>query len=238
MQPCPRTISELIVCPVTCGMRWSCAADEALQDAELGDAYERRNQTAGSILIARLRAASGSSFPAVQFGPSQKFFRQLDVPSLPRSGLCLPFDTFLPVMESVKPQRSTTDNLVTEKVCVTVRLQAWPTRHCQCNAIHIQCSTSRLLLHLCQAHRTLLRVCQGLQGGSGFLGTHLVEQLLEKGYTVHATVRRLRDPDNYAHLKRLAAALPGNLELFKADLMTPGSFDSAIEGCTYVFHTA
>lgn len=77
-----------------------------------------------------------------------------------------------------------------------------------------------------------------VQGAAGFLGTHLVAQLLEKGYTVHATVRRLRDTEATECLRKLAAALPGNLKLYKADLLTPGSFDDAVKGCKYVFHTA
>ena len=71
------------------------------------------------------------------------------------------------------------------------------------------------------------------------MGTHLVQQLLEKGYTVHATVRSLVETEGkYEHLKQLAAALPGSLKLFKADLLTEGSFDKAVAGCKVVFHTA
>lgn len=37
---------------------------------------------------------------------------------------------------------------------------------------------------------------------------------------------------------KLGEALPGRLELVEADLMQDGSFDDAVEGATYVFHTA
>lgn len=75
-------------------------------------------------------------------------------------------------------------------------------------------------------------------GGTGYLGSELVKQLLQKGFDVHATVRT---PDNLKavqHLLNMANALPGNLKLFKADLLQPNAFDEAIQGCQYIFHTA
>lgn len=66
-----------------------------------------------------------------------------------------------------------------------------------------------------------------------------MQQLLEKGYTVHATVRSaVSGNPKIQHLLKLDAAFPGSLVLFEADLMVPGSFDKAVEGSTYVFHTA
>eukprot|EP00877_Chromochloris_zofingiensis_P001340 jgi/Chrzof1/11206/Cz05g28010.t1 len=75
-------------------------------------------------------------------------------------------------------------------------------------------------------------------GASGYIATELVKQLLEKGYNVRGTVRSLASKEKVEHLQRLAEALPGNLELFEADLLKEGSFDAAVEGATYVFHTA
>eukprot|EP00250_Pteridium_aquilinum_P019005 c24250_g2_i1 orf=42-1013(+) len=74
-------------------------------------------------------------------------------------------------------------------------------------------------------------------GASGFIASWLVKLLLERGYTVRASVR---DPGNVvktAHLKALPKANE-RLKLFKADLLEEGSFDSAIDGCEGVFHTA
>lgn len=74
-------------------------------------------------------------------------------------------------------------------------------------------------------------------GATGFLASWLVKKLLEKGYTVHATVRDLEDAAKRKHL----LALPGaeqNLRFFKADLVKEGDFDEAIKGCHGVFHTA
>ena len=75
-------------------------------------------------------------------------------------------------------------------------------------------------------------------GGAGFVGTELCKQLLERGWTVRATVRDACASQRVGHLKRLEAALPGTLQLFEADLLVPGSFDRACQGADYVFHTA
>ncbi|XAR57916.1 Dihydrokaempferol 4-reductase [Bertholletia excelsa] len=74
-------------------------------------------------------------------------------------------------------------------------------------------------------------------GASGFIGSWLVMRLLERGYTVRATVR---DPGNTKKVKHLLD-LPKaetNLTLWKADLAEDGSFDEAINGCSGVFHVA
>ena len=75
-------------------------------------------------------------------------------------------------------------------------------------------------------------------GGSGFIGSHVVRELLERGYTVRATVRDAADAAKTAHLTRLAQGLPGALELHSADLSRPGSFDAAVAGCQHVHHMA
>lgn len=74
-------------------------------------------------------------------------------------------------------------------------------------------------------------------GGSGFLALHLVKQLLEKGYNVNATVRDLKDSKKISALTELQQKF-NNLKLFEADLLKLGSFDEAVAGCEYVFHTA
>ncbi|KAI5064910.1 hypothetical protein GOP47_0019605 [Adiantum capillus-veneris] len=74
-------------------------------------------------------------------------------------------------------------------------------------------------------------------GASGFIASWVVKLLLERGYTVRASVR---DPENVvktAHLMALPKAQE-RLKLFKADLLEEGSFDAAVDGCEAVFHTA
>jgi nucleoside-diphosphate-sugar epimerase len=75
-------------------------------------------------------------------------------------------------------------------------------------------------------------------GGSGFVASHLVQQLLARGYAVRASVRDLSRADKVEPLRRLGADAPGTLELFEADLMRPHAFDEAMAGCRSVFHVA
>lgn len=73
-------------------------------------------------------------------------------------------------------------------------------------------------------------------GGSGYVGTHVIEQLLGQGYRVVATVR-----SNEAE-GRVRAALRGhNLDLLTftiAELTSDEGWDVAMSGATYVIHTA
>ena len=70
-------------------------------------------------------------------------------------------------------------------------------------------------------------------GAEGYVASHLVKQLLERGYTVRATLLK-NDEASSKHLNLLAAALPGNLELFEANCVTPGSFDKAAFGAKFL----
>ncbi len=75
-------------------------------------------------------------------------------------------------------------------------------------------------------------------GASGYIASWIVKYLLEDGLTVHATVRNPDNAKSVAHLKKAAEGTTGTLKLFAADLLQPGSFKSAIEGCELVIHTA
>lgn len=75
-------------------------------------------------------------------------------------------------------------------------------------------------------------------GAAGYLASWVVEQLLNKGCVVHATVRDLKDIPKIQHLLDLSGRFHGNLSLFEADLLAEGSFDRAMEGCAVVIHTA
>jgi len=75
-------------------------------------------------------------------------------------------------------------------------------------------------------------------GASGYIASWIVKLLLERGATVHGTVRKVSDRAKVAHLEDLARAFPGKLRLFEADLLVPSSFDEAFRGCTAVVHAA
>ncbi|MED6172988.1 hypothetical protein PIB30_055171 [Stylosanthes scabra] len=74
-------------------------------------------------------------------------------------------------------------------------------------------------------------------GASGFIASWIVKLLLQRGYTVRATLRDPSNPKKVDHLLKLEGAKE-RLHIFKADLLEDGSFDSAIDGCDGVFHTA
>ncbi|KAK1559776.1 hypothetical protein Q3G72_018165 [Acer saccharum] len=77
------------------------------------------------------------------------------------------------------------------------------------------------------------KVC--VTGGAGYIGSCLVKKLLEKGYTVHATLRNLDDRSKVDFLMSFPGA-DTRLVLFEADIYDPKTFDPAIQGCEFVFH--
>ena len=74
-------------------------------------------------------------------------------------------------------------------------------------------------------------------GASGFIGAQIVAALLDKGYQVRGTVRSLSEPGKYDFLTSLPGA-DERLELVEGQLLTEGSYDDAVFGCTAVFHVA
>jgi nucleoside-diphosphate-sugar epimerase len=75
-------------------------------------------------------------------------------------------------------------------------------------------------------------------GGTGYMASWIIKQLLDLGHEVRTTVRNLSARDKYAHLTRLSVKSKGVLEVFEADLLEPGSFEAAMSGCELVIHTA
>lgn len=73
-----------------------------------------------------------------------------------------------------------------------------------------------------------------VSGITGFIGAQITTDLLNKGYTVHGTLRK-NTPEKIAHLPTDA---PGTLKVFEADLLTPNSFDEATKDCKYAIHVA
>lgn len=70
-------------------------------------------------------------------------------------------------------------------------------------------------------------------GATGFVAGHCVQELLDHGYTVRATVR---DPSATAKLAHLRAL--GDVEFVAADLTSDDGWAAAMAGCTYVLHVA
>ncbi len=75
-------------------------------------------------------------------------------------------------------------------------------------------------------------------GGTGYLASWIIKQLLEKGIPVHATVRDIHNKKKIAFLLDIAEKANGQLKLFEADLLKDRSFDQSMIGCELVIHTA
>jgi nucleoside-diphosphate-sugar epimerase len=76
-------------------------------------------------------------------------------------------------------------------------------------------------------------------GGSGFIASHTVLQLLAAGHTVRTTVRDLKRESEVRELLKQGGA-DGNAEIrfFAADLMKDAGWSEAAAGCDYVHHIA
>ncbi len=76
-------------------------------------------------------------------------------------------------------------------------------------------------------------------GGSGFIGSHTILQLLAAGHRVRTTVRSLaREGEVRALLKEGGAEPRDRLSFLAADLEQDAGWGEAVAGCEYVLHLA
>src|ERR1700688_110796 len=76
-------------------------------------------------------------------------------------------------------------------------------------------------------------------GGSGFIGSHAILQLLAAGHQVRTTIRNLkREGDVRALLKTGGAETGDRLSFFAANLEHDAGWREAVAGCEYVLHVA
>ena len=74
-------------------------------------------------------------------------------------------------------------------------------------------------------------------GSSGYIGSWIVQDLMEQGYEVRACVRDTSRPEKVDHLLALNdSGLRGRTELHAGDIFEPGSYDDAFAGCSAVIH--
>ncbi|HVZ86683.1 MAG TPA: aldehyde reductase [Polyangia bacterium] len=76
-------------------------------------------------------------------------------------------------------------------------------------------------------------------GGSGFIGSHTILQLLAAGHEVRTTVRDLKREADVRALLKTGGAEPGDrLQVVAADLEKEAGWPEAVAGCAYVMHVA
>jgi dihydroflavonol-4-reductase len=76
-------------------------------------------------------------------------------------------------------------------------------------------------------------------GGSGFIGSHALIQLLEAGHEVRTTIRSLSREGKVRELLKTGGIEPdGRLSFFAADLEDDAGWREAAEGCEYALHIA
>lgn len=77
-------------------------------------------------------------------------------------------------------------------------------------------------------------------GASGYIGSQLVRNLINEGYTVRGCVRDATRQDKVGYLKALNGQGPGSIEIYSRDLFqaSAGVYDDVFEGCSAVFHVA
>ncbi len=76
-------------------------------------------------------------------------------------------------------------------------------------------------------------------GGSGFIGSHSILQLLATGHRVRTTVRRLQREGEVRAMLKEGGAEPGDRVSFAAaDLENDAGWAEAAAGCDYVLHVA
>lgn len=74
-------------------------------------------------------------------------------------------------------------------------------------------------------------------GSDGFIGSHLTEELVKKGYEVKAFVY-YNSFNNWGWLDTLPEDIMKHVEIFQGDIRDPNGVKEAMKGCDAVFHLA
>ena len=75
-------------------------------------------------------------------------------------------------------------------------------------------------------------------GGTGFIGLHCLQQLLDKGYKVRTTIRSESRKHEVLEAMKKHSSNCENLEFYIADLLKDDGWKEAVEGSKYVLHVA
>jgi nucleoside-diphosphate-sugar epimerase len=75
-------------------------------------------------------------------------------------------------------------------------------------------------------------------GASGFIGTHCILELLNNGYHVRGTVRKLDRSEQIRAILKNHTKNTDRLEFTQAELTDPGNWEEVMPGCSCVLHIA
>jgi nucleoside-diphosphate-sugar epimerase len=76
-------------------------------------------------------------------------------------------------------------------------------------------------------------------GGTGFVASHCILQLLQKGYNVKTTLRSMKRKDEVIAMMKEGGFTPGDkLQFVETDLLKDTNWDEAVKDCGYVLHVA
>lgn len=76
-----------------------------------------------------------------------------------------------------------------------------------------------------------------ITGAGGFIGSHLVEELVNRGYSVRAMVH-YNSQNRHGNLELLPEKARKKIEVFSGDVTDMLNVKKAVEGCDVVFHLA
>lgn len=74
-------------------------------------------------------------------------------------------------------------------------------------------------------------------GAAGFIGSHLIEELLKKGYQVKAFVY-YNSFNSWGWIDTFPKNIKDEIEIFTGDIRDPNGVKTAVENCDIVFHLA
>ncbi|MBL7013112.1 MAG: NAD-dependent epimerase/dehydratase family protein [Candidatus Marinimicrobia bacterium] len=77
-----------------------------------------------------------------------------------------------------------------------------------------------------------------ITGGTGYLGSWIIQIFAENGWEICTTVRKNTAPENLTVLEEITQSTGVNIDIKYADLLTPNSFDDAVKNMDVVVHSA
>jgi len=76
-------------------------------------------------------------------------------------------------------------------------------------------------------------------GGTGYVGSHCLLQLMQKGYNVKTTLRSMKRKNEVIEMLKMGGiASFDNLKFIETDLTKDDNWDEAVKDCKYVLHVA